>query len=364
MPYEFPWQTLYLSLLSNIYRLKNFYKNNTIIGIRMQKTQWLLAILMLLNIGIATCSPAPTSAALEPAEPGLASSDLTEGSSPTGTVVVEEETPGAPRDTDLVDNIAAFLAAMENYNHLSPEALNTMINEGQELFLIDVRSASEVEDKGYIDGAVLIPLQQLGKNTGKLPPVDTLVVVYSTSGTLAAIGGTALGALGYPNVKILTSGSYGGWLAAGYPVVEGLPAEGEVYDVGFSPNLVEAIDTALTHINSADDVQITPKKLRTALVENSDMIVINVSRFDEVRSKGYIPADNRIHITLKDVIASMDRWPVDKNAQVTIYCGTGHRSIMAAAILWLNGYTNVTSLRGGYGAWIAAELPIVEYPVQ
>jgi rhodanese-related sulfurtransferase len=34
---------------------------------------------------------------------------------------------------------------------------------------------------------------------------------------------------------------------------------------------------------------------------------------------------------------------------------------MAAAMMWTYGYTDVTSLSGGFGGWAEAGYPVVEY---
>jgi rhodanese-related sulfurtransferase len=331
------------------------------------KIQWLLTILMLMSMMLAACSPAAPAApepvveepaAEAPAEEAPAEEPVAE--EPAEEEPMEEE---APAEGDLDGNYAAFLAGMEKYNTLSPEALNTMIAEGQEFFLLDVRGPSEAEELGYIEGAVQIPLHDLGKNTDKLPPVDTMMVVYCKAGTRATLGGAALGALGYTNVKILVGNSFGGWLEAGYPIAEGIPAEGETYDVGFAANLVEAVDMALTGINEIGYAQIVPEDLQTALIENPDMILLDVRRQDEVEGKGYIAADNRSHVSLEDFIANMDQWPADKDADIAVHCAGGYRSNIAMTILRAYGYTNVTSLKGGFGGWVAAGMPVEGAPI-
>jgi|GEM_PF-5322886 len=40
-----------------------------------------------------------------------------------------------------------------------------------------------------------------------------------------------LGALGWENVTTMKGGGYGGWVEAGYPTVDGLPAEAVALDV-------------------------------------------------------------------------------------------------------------------------------------
>jgi rhodanese-related sulfurtransferase len=329
------------------------------------KIQLLLTILMLMSMMLAACSPAapaaPEAVAEEPAaeEPAAEEPAAEEAPEPA----VEEEMPAEVMEGDLDANYAAFLAGMEKYNTLSPEGLNTMIAEGQDFFLLDVRGPSEAEELGYIEGAVQIPLHDLGKHTDKLPPVDTMVVVYCKAGTRATLGGAALGALGYTNVKILVGNSFGGWLDAGYPIAEGIPAEGEAYNVEFASNLVEAVDVALTGINEIGYAQVVPENLQTALIENPDMILIDVRRPEEVESLGYIAADNRSHVPLEDFIGLMDQWPADKDADIAVHCAGGYRSNIAMTILRAYGYTNVTSLKGGFGGWVGAGMSVEGAPI-
>ena len=56
-----------------------------------------------------------------------------------------------------------------------------------------------------------------------------------------------------------------------------------------------------------------------------------------------------------------DQWPADLDAPIVIYCGSGHRSTLAMAILWSYGYTNVHSLKGGFGGWVEAGYPVAEF---
>ena len=47
----------------------------------------------------------------------------------------------------------------------------------------------------------------------------------------------------------------------------------------------------------------------------------------------------------------------DKRAELILYCGGGYRSALAADNLQRMGYTNVSSLAGGWKAWKEAGLP-------
>ncbi|MBM4191443.1 MAG: sulfurtransferase, partial [Gemmatimonadetes bacterium] len=45
---------------------------------------------------------------------------------------------------------------------------------------------------------------------------------------------------------------------------------------------------------------------------------------------------------------------VPRDRALVIYCAGGNRSALAADTLQQMGYTNVASMAGGWGAWVAA----------
>ena len=47
----------------------------------------------------------------------------------------------------------------------------------------------------------------------------------------------------------------------------------------------------------------------------------------------------------------------DKGAELVLYCGGGYRSALAADSLQKMGYTNVSSMAGGWKAWNEAQAP-------
>jgi len=106
---------------------------------------------------------------------------------------------------------------------------------------------------------------------------------------------------------------------------------------------------------------LTAEDLNTELAENPDLIVIDVRTQAEVEEKGVIEATNLIQIPLEELVARRAEWPADKSAPIVIYCGSGHRSTMAMTILWQYGYWDVRSLKGGFGGWIEASYPVVEF---
>jgi hydroxyacylglutathione hydrolase len=127
--------------------------------------------------------------------------------------------------------------------------------------------------------------------------------------------------------------------------------------------LLAAFDTTLAIYGAKPYGVIDADGLNATLLENPDLIVIDVRRADELEA-GVIDIGAEatfIHIALEDLLANKDLWPADKEARIVIYCGSGHRSTMALTILGLNGYTDLSSLKGGFGGWVGAGFPVVEY---
>jgi rhodanese-related sulfurtransferase len=51
---------------------------------------------------------------------------------------------------------------------------------------------------------------------------------------------------------------------------------------------------------------------------------------------------------------------LDKDRPVVLYCASGRRSAAASAFLRKNGFTDITDLSGGFGAWSSAGKPVTK----
>lgn len=269
---------------------------------------------------------------------------------------------GVPEPTfDMDAAFTAFLDGMERYNTISVDDLNLLLVEDAPPFLLDVREPSEIEANGYIEGAVNIPLREVADHIEWLPSFDTTIVSYCGSGWRCTIALTALEAMGWQDVRGLTGGSFGAWVEAGYPVAEGLPLEPMVLEVAEpDPAAVAAMQMMLHNVPEGYGV-ITADDFNIALLENPDLFVIDVRRLEELEENGVIEAENWVHVPLESFIAMKDQWPADLDAPIVVYCGSGHRSTIAMSILWSYGYSDVHSLRGGFGGWVEAGYPAAEF---
>lgn len=262
---------------------------------------------------------------------------------------------------DMDAAFTVFLDGMEGYNTIGLDELNLQLAEDPPPFLLDVREPSEIEEKGYIEGAVNIPLREVADHIDLLPSFDTPIVSYCGSGWRCTIALTALEAMGWENVRGLTGGSFGAWVEAGYPVAEGLPLEPMVLEVAQpDPAAVAAMQEMLHNVPDGYGV-IIADDLNVALLENPDLFVIDVRRLEELEEKGVIEAENWVHVPLESFVAMKDQWPTDLDTPIVVYCGSGHRSTIAMSILWAYGYSDVHSLKGGFGGWVEAGYPAAEF---
>lgn len=265
----------------------------------------------------------------------------------------------------LDDTYSAMLETMVAYNTVkSADVLLTEMIEDQPPFVLDVRSLDEVEGSGHIEGAAAhIPLEELAKNIDKLPSFDTPVVTYCAGGWRATIAMTALQAMGWEDVRALKVG-FADWVEGGNPVAEGLPASPALNAAQPDAGLVADVDAALTAVKGMGSKWgiKTADALNTDLLEKPDLILIDVRTPGELEEKGVIAVEGQTLVTLplEDMIAEMGAWPAEKDAEIVVYCGSGHRSTMAMTMLLSYGYSDVSSLQGGFGSWVDAGYPVVE----
>jgi rhodanese-related sulfurtransferase len=220
-------------------------------------------------------------------------------------------------------------------------------------FLLDVREAAEIEADGHIAGAVHIPIRALTQNLDKLPALDAPIVVYCASGHRGGYAAAALHQLGYRDVRNL-GGGLGAWKKAELPLEAGLPAEAVA---GMAPEVdataLRDLDTFLVGLPDGF-LSVKAADLNLELGEAAKPVLVDVRTADET-ANGYI--EGALLIPIDQLMGNLSQIP-DKQAEIVIYCASGHRGAMGLMALKMLGYANVRNLGGGMNAWVAAELPI------
>ena len=90
-----------------------------------------------------------------------------------------------------------------------------------------------------------------------------------------------------------------------------------------------------------------------SLMDDDDLIILDV-REEKERKAGFL--SNDINIPMGQVKTKMDT--LDKSKNILVYCKSGTRSDRIADILSKNDFQKVSSLKGGFNAWLKADLPI------
>ncbi|AKG21173.1 rhodanese-like domain-containing protein [Calothrix sp. 336/3] len=96
---------------------------------------------------------------------------------------------------------------------------------------------------------------------------------------------------------------------------------------------------------------VNPQTLKK-LLEEQNVTLIDVREPGEYAGE-HIPGAGLVSLSQFDP----RKVPQDEDTQVILYCRSGNRSTMAAQKLFDTGFTKVTHLEGGMGAWKQAGYP-------
>jgi rhodanese-related sulfurtransferase len=125
---------------------------------------------------------------------------------------------------DMAEAPAASEAASSHDPVEAPDAteldvamLKQRLDAGEKVFLLDVRNPDELVEHGMIEGAVNIPIDQLGDRLSEVPS-DVEIVTYCMSGGRASRAAALLRENGYD--QPIEFGGITAWKEAGYPVVQ------------------------------------------------------------------------------------------------------------------------------------------------
>ena len=118
-----------------------------------------------------------------------------------------------------------------------------------------------------------------------------------------------------------------------------------------SPGFLRIVDDAKTRVRevSVAETQAALKSRRARLID-----VREDNEWNEAHAKG------AEHLGKGIIERDIEKFAPDKASALILYCGGGYRAALAADSLQRMGYTNVTSLAGGWRAWQEAGAPIEE----
>jgi rhodanese-related sulfurtransferase len=94
----------------------------------------------------------------------------------------------------------------------------------------------------------------------------------------------------------------------------------------------------------------TSVELRELIAKGSTPFLLDVRNPSELRMAGAIPGV--VNIPLGELDRRLGELPSDRSTPIVAICQSGARSMSAAHTLLAAGYTDVTNLEGGTGAWM------------
>ena len=115
--------------------------------------------------------------------------------------------------------------------------------------------------------------------------------------------------------------------------------------------IVDAVSTQIAECTIADVV---------ARQKREDQFVLVDVREDREFNAARIPG--AVHIGKGVIERDIEEKIPDTSASIVLYCGGGYRSALAAVNLQQMGYTNVSSMDGGFRGWKEAGLDVDSLP--
>jgi rhodanese-related sulfurtransferase len=106
--------------------------------------------------------------------------------------------------------------ALQKIPQVSPSALQSRLQAGEQIVVIDVREPDEFA-KGKIPGAFTIPRGVLEMQVDGRLPLESTVVLYCGAGARSALACKSLAEMGYDKVENL-EGGWGAWVNSRLPV--------------------------------------------------------------------------------------------------------------------------------------------------
>ena len=112
-----------------------------------------------------------------------------------------------------------------------------------------------------------------------------------------------------------------------------------------------------------DIENLSPEKAQ-AEISKGNAVLIDIREAEELKTNGKIAGSTHAPRGMLEFYADSSlpyhKPEFDKNKRLILYCASSGRSALAVQTLRNMGYTNVAHIDGGFKAWKAAGLPVIE----
>jgi rhodanese-related sulfurtransferase len=257
---------------------------------------------------------------------------------------------------------AERVAIEDRLSFLSPRELKVRQDQGDLLYLLDVRQFEEYR-AGHIPGARFCPGTQTALLVESLVGVKNAAIVTMCDkrarGILAA---SLLQDMGYPRVSVLDGGTTA-WTANGFALETGAPHEVDYGQPGWLARLLPGIPPGVEPqelpIPGLADARaqtrlLTPQALQGRLAAGECLVLLDVRSAGDFAT-AHLPGARWLSRGRLDL--QIEREAPDKNTVLVLYCRKGNESTLSMPMVKSLGYQQVFVLQGGFAAWKDAKLP-------
>ena len=117
-----------------------------------------------------------------------------------------------------------------------------------------------------------------------------------------------------------------------------------------SPAFLKLVEDAKSRVK-----ELGIREVKQRLDAGEEFVLVDV-REDFEWARGHLPG--AVHLSKGIIERDAEKAFPDRGAPLVLYCGGGFRSALAAENLQKMGYTDVTSMDGGWRDWIEASFPV------
>ncbi len=118
-----------------------------------------------------------------------------------------------------------------------------------------------------------------------------------------------------------------------------------------SSQFLKIVDDARSRIKETNVEEVRERQ------ERGDQFILVDVREESEWAKGRLPGS--IHMGKGIIERDIESEITDTGAEIILYCGGGYRSALSADNIQKMGYSNASSMDGGYGGWVNAGYPVV-----
>ncbi|NLT31416.1 MAG: MBL fold metallo-hydrolase [Propionibacterium sp.] len=240
---------------------------------------------------------------------------------------VDERSPRPPYFVHMEEiNAKGGIAPVVTANRLSVLQPQDFRQRAEQGIVIDIRPP-EAFAAGHLPGSYSIWAEGLSMFAGWIAEPDTPVYLVTETVAEATLEQAvmALARIGVDGVRGVLAGGFEAWRDAGLP---------------------------LARIDTTTPGEVGPEPSAPLLDVRDD------GEFEG----GHVPAAHHLYVGYVEEHVDKLGPEIDRDSEVLVSCGVGHRASVAASMLRRAGFSKVTNLLGGMTAWQECELPLTSGP--